>query len=159
MTATRSGLGFDLHPLVEGRPLILGGITIPGEKGLGGHSDADVVSHAIADALLGAAGLGDLGAMFPASDDWKDASSLRILEEVGRAVRRGGWEISNVDSTVIAESPKLAPFRDRMIDAISQALSVERSRISIKATTTDGLGFTGRGQGMAAVAVALVTSA
>ena len=103
--------------------------------------------------------MGDIGALFPASDEWKDASSLAILEEVGKMLRRAGWEISNVDSTVIAGSPKLAPFRDRMIDRVSDALSVDRSRVSIKATTTDGLGFTGRGDGMAAVAVALVTSA
>jgi len=155
----RIGQGYDVHQFDDTRPLVLAGVTIPDHAGLGGHSDADVVSHAIADALLGAAGLGDIGALFPASDEWKNASSLKILLEVGRTLRSEGWEISNVDSTVIAESPKLAPFRDRMIDNISEALSVDRARISIKATTTDGLGFTGRGQGMAAVAVALVTSA
>ena len=155
----RIGQGYDVHEFDDTRPLILAGVTIPDHAGLSGHSDADVVSHAIADALLGAAGLGDIGARFPASDEWKDASSLKILQEVGRVLRGEGWEISNVDSTVITQTPKLAPFRDRMIDNISEALSVDRSRISIKATTTDGLGFTGRGQGMAAVAVALVTSA
>jgi 2-C-methyl-D-erythritol 2,4-cyclodiphosphate synthase len=155
----RIGQGYDVHEFDAARPLILAGVTIPDHAGLAGHSDADVVSHAIADALLGAAGLGDIGALFPASDEWKNASSLTILQEVGRVLRSEGWEISNVDSTVITQSPRLAPFRDRMIDNISEALSVDRSRISIKATTTDGLGFTGRGQGMAAVAVALVTSA
>ena len=155
----RIGQGYDVHEFDDSRPLILAGVTIPDHAGLAGHSDADVVSHAIADALLGAAGLGDIGALFPASDEWKNASSLKILQEVGRALRAEGWEISNVDSTVITQSPRLAPFRDRMIDNVSEALSVDRSRVSIKATTTDGLGFTGRGQGMAAVAVALVTSA
>ena len=155
----RIGQGYDVHQFDDTRTLVLGGVTIPDHAGLAGHSDADVVSHAIADALLGAAGLGDIGALFPASDEWKNASSLKILQEVGRTLRSEGWEISNVDSTVIAESPKLAPFRDRMIDNVSEALSVDRARVSIKATTTDGLGFTGRGQGMAAVAVALVTSA
>ena len=155
----RIGQGYDVHEFDDQRPLILAGVTIPDHAGLSGHSDADVVSHAIADALLGAAGLGDIGARFPSSDEWKDASSLKILEEVGRVLRGEGWEISNVDSTVITQTPKLAPFRDQMIDNISEALSVDRTRISVKATTTDGLGFTGRGQGMAAVAVALVTSA
>jgi len=155
----RIGQGYDVHEIDEGRPLVLGGVTIPDHPGLAGHSDADVISHAIADALLGAAGLGDLGALFPASDEWRDASSLRILEEVGRTLRREGWEISNVDATLIAESPRLAPYRDAMIDRVSEALAVDRSRVSVKATTSDGLGFTGRGQGMAAVAVALVTSA
>jgi 2-C-methyl-D-erythritol 2,4-cyclodiphosphate synthase len=155
----RIGQGYDVHEIDETRPLILAGVEIPDHPGLAGHSDADVVSHAIADALLGAVGLGDLGSRFPATDEWLDASSLTILEEVARTLRSAGWEISNVDATVIAQTPKLAPFRDRMIDGISQALSVERSRVSIKATTTDGMGFTGRGQGMAAVAVALVTSA
>ena len=155
----RIGQGYDVHEFDDQRPLILAGVTIPDHAGLSGHSDADVVSHAIADALLGAAGLGDIGERFPASDEWKDASSLKILQEVGRVLRGEGWEISNVDSTVITQTPKLAPFRDQMIDNISEALSVDRTRISVKATTTDGLGFTGRGQGMAAVAVALVTSA
>jgi 2-C-methyl-D-erythritol 2,4-cyclodiphosphate synthase len=155
----RIGQGYDVHEIDETRPLVLGGVSIPDHPGLAGHSDADVISHAIADALLGAAGLGDIGASFPASDEWRNTSSLRILEEVGRRLRHEGWEISNVDSTLIAQSPKLAPFRDRMIDRIAEALSVDRSRISVKATTTDGLGFTGRGQGMAAVAVALLTSA
>ena len=155
----RIGQGYDVHAIDETRPLVLGGVQIPDHAGLAGHSDADVVSHAIADALLGAAGLGDIGALFPASDEWRNASSLTILQEVGKALRREGWEISNVDSTVIASTPRLAPFRDRMIDRVAEALSVDRSCISIKATTTDGLGFTGRGDGMAAVAVALLTSA
>ena len=155
----RVGQGYDVHEIDPARPLVLGGVTIPDHPGLAGHSDADVISHAIADALLGAAGLSDLGALFPASDEWRDASSLRILEEVGRALRREGWEISNVDATIITESPKLSPYRDAMIDRVSEALAVDRSLVSVKATTSDGLGFTGRGQGMAAVAVALVTSA
>jgi 2-C-methyl-D-erythritol 2,4-cyclodiphosphate synthase len=155
----RIGQGYDVHEIDATRPLVLGGVAIPDHAGLAGHSDADVILHAIADALLGAAGLGDLGLLFPASDEWRGESSLRILEEVGRALRHAGWEISNVDSTLIAESPKLAPYRDAMVDRISEALAVDRSRVSIKATTSDGLGFTGRGQGMAAVAVALVTSA
>ena len=155
----RIGQGVDVHEIDDSRPLILAGLEIPDNPGLAGHSDADVVSHAIADALLGAAGLGDLGSRFPASDEWLDASSLKILEEVGRLLRAEGWEISNVDSTIIAQTPKLAPFRDRMIDNVAEALSVDRSRVSIKATTTDGLGFTGKGRGMAAIAVALVTSA
>lgn len=150
----RIGQGFDVHAFApEGRSLVIGGVTIPHDKGLAGHSDADVLSHAIADALLGGAGIGDLGSNFPASDEWKDASSLDILEETIRLVTDAGYQISSVDATVIAELPRLAPYRAAMIANIARALGVYESIVSVKVTTTDGLGFIGRGEGIAALAV------
>lgn len=153
---SRVGLGFDSHTFDSGRPLILGGVVIPGGPGLSGHSDADVLSHAIADALLGAARLGDLGTMFPPDDRWRGASSLDILKTTAQALRHNGCRIENIDATVIAQSPKLAPHRTGMTTAIARALDLAQSEVSIKATTTNGLGFTGRGEGIAAIAVALV---
>ena len=149
----RVGIGFDVHAFSSDRPLVLGGVTIPDARGLIGHSDADVLSHAIADALLGAAGLGDLGERFPADDRWKDASSVEILQETADAVEEAGWSVGNIDATLIAEAPRLVPFRDEMIANVAKALGVAGDAVSVKATTTDGLGFTGRGEGIAALAV------
>lgn len=152
----RVGSGFDAHAFDAHRPLVLGGVTIPGASGLAGHSDADVLGHAIADALLGAARLGDLGQVFPSDERWKDASTIDILAETARLLRAAGWSIANVDATVIAQRPTLARWRDEMIAAIARALDVDGDAVSVKATTTDALGFTGRGEGIAASAVALV---
>ncbi|MGH2808342.1 MAG: 2-C-methyl-D-erythritol 2,4-cyclodiphosphate synthase [Actinomycetota bacterium] len=151
---TRVGLGFDAHAFDASRRLVLGGVLIPDSPGLEGHSDADVLCHSIADALLGAAGLGDLGSSFPDDDTWRDASSLLILEETARMVAAAGWTISNVDATVVGEAPRLAPYRDQMTGAISEALGVIAGIVSVKATTTDRMGFTGRSEGIAAMAVA-----
>lgn len=152
----RVGQGFDSHAFDDNRPLILGGVQISGSPGLSGHSDADVLGHAIADALLGAAGLGDLGSHFPSSDRWKDASSIEILAQTRVLLEEKGWRVVNVDATVIAEHPKLSPFTDQMSGHIADALSTRPSVISVKATTTDRLGFAGRGEGIAALAVALI---
>ena len=155
----RAGIGFDAHAFDPSRPLVLGGVTIEGHVGLGGHSDADVVTHAIADALLGAASAGDLGALFPNDERWKDASSITLLAEVIDVLRQSGWGVANVDATVIAETPRLEPYRSLMISNLAGVLGVAPQQVSVKATSTDGLGFTGRGDGIAAVAVALITSA
>lgn len=152
----RVGLGFDVHPFDEARPLMLGGIEVPGSPGLAGHSDGDVLSHAVADALLGAAGLGDLGERFPATARWQDAASAGILAEVARILQDGRWSIADVDATVVAQGPRIAPHRDRMIETVAAALAISPERISVKATTTDGLGVIGRGEGIAAFAVALI---
>ena len=150
------GLGFDVHAFDAARPLVLGGVVVPDAPGLAGHSDADVVSHALADALLGAAGLGDLGSMFPPTEIGRDASSLEILASSAAAARDAGWELVNADVTVIAERPRLAPHRAAMAARVAEALGAEAGVISVKATTTDGLGFTGRGEGIAAIAVVLL---
>ena len=153
----RIGHGYDVHKLVEGRPLIIGGVEIPYEKGLLGHSDADVLLHAISDALLGAAALGDIGAHFPDSDPkYKGADSLVLLREVCNIVRKHGFEIENIDSTVLAQRPKLRPYIDEMRARISAFTDIDIDRISIKATTEEGLGFTGEGLGIAAHAVCLL---
>jgi 2-C-methyl-D-erythritol 2,4-cyclodiphosphate synthase len=152
----RVGLGFDAHAFDDARALVLGGVRIEGSPGLSGHSDADVLGHAIADALLGAAGLGDLGDRFPADDRWRGASSLDILAEAARLLGDARWTIANVDATVIAQHPRLAPYREVMEATIAAALALEPDRVSVKATTTDGMGFAGRGEGIAALAVALV---
>jgi 2-C-methyl-D-erythritol 2,4-cyclodiphosphate synthase len=152
----RAGIGFDVHAFDADRRLVIGGVTIPDHDGLAGHSDADVLCHAVGDALLGAAGLGDLGAMFPDSDRWKDASSLAILEEVGSALHEAGWSVVNVDATVITESPRLGPHIPEMRAKLSAVLKLSPQLVSVKATTTDRLGFTGRGEGIASMAVALV---
>ena len=154
----RVGTGFDVHAFDQGRPLILGGVLVPDAPGLGGHSDADVLGHAVTDALLGAAGLGDLGALYPATDEWRNASSLAILADAAHRARHSGWVVSNVDCTVIAENPKLGAFKDEMAANLARALRVEPTAVSVKATTTDGLGFTGRGEGIAAQAVVLVVN-
>jgi 2-C-methyl-D-erythritol 2,4-cyclodiphosphate synthase len=152
----RVGFGFDAHPFDVRRPLVLGGVELAGSPGLAGHSDADVLSHAIADALLGAASLGDLGDRFPHEERWKDTSSLEILSEVGALLRDRGAAVVNIDATVIAEQPRLGPHRDQMVEKIAHALGIERGLVSVKATTTDEMGFTGRREGIAAFAVALV---
>ena len=153
----RIGIGYDLHPLVEGRPLVLGGVTIPFSKGLGGHSDADVLTHAISDALLGAAGLGDLGGHFPDSDPaYRGVSSLALLEEVGQKVRQAGFRICNLDSVIVAEAPRLAPHFDSMRVEMAKVLAIEPEQISVKAKRAEGIDAIGRGEAMAAHAVCLV---
>lgn len=154
----RVGLGYDVHPLISGRKLVIGGVEIPFEKGLGGHSDADVLVHAIADALLGAAGLRDIGVQFPPDDpQYRGISSLVLLGEVSRLLRGHGITICNVDAVVVAERPRLSVFIDEMRSRISQVLGIATSQVMVKATTTEGLGFTGKGEGIAACAVAMVT--
>ena len=152
----RAGLGFDAHAFDDKRQLVLGGVVIPDAPGLAGHSDADVVCHAIADALLGAANLGDLGSHFPNTDEWKGASSIDILRAVRTMLASGGFEVASVDATVLIEAPRIARYRDEMRKRIAVALGVDPGVISIKATTTDGLGTVGRGEGAACMAVALV---
>ncbi|MBQ8339897.1 MAG: 2-C-methyl-D-erythritol 2,4-cyclodiphosphate synthase [Clostridia bacterium] len=153
----RIGHGYDVHRLVEDRPLILGGVTIPHTHGLLGHSDADVLVHAIMDALLGSAALGDIGKLFPDSDPaYKGADSLLLATEVAKRIRAAGFEIGNVDATVIAERPKLAPHIPLMRERIAAALGIAVSAISVKATTEEGLGFSGRKEGIAAHAVCLL---
>lgn len=155
--ATRSGIGYDVHQLVEGRPLILGGVHIPWSKGLDGHSDADVLSHAIADAILGAVGAPDIGYFFPPSDSSiKGISSLLILERVNEEAAKRGANIVNVDSTLIAEEPRILSHADAMKSNISGALGLKVEQIGIKATTNERMGFVGRGEGMASMAVASV---
>ncbi len=153
----RTGIGYDIHRLSAGRKLVLGGVEIPYEKGLMGHSDADVLCHAIMDALLGAAGLPDIGVQFPDSESaYKDISSLRLMEQVGRLLLAGHWRIENVDATIIAEEPKISPWIDIMKERISAALEIDRGQIGIKCTTNEGLGFIGRKEGIAALATALI---
>ncbi|MAT10478.1 MAG: 2-C-methyl-D-erythritol 2,4-cyclodiphosphate synthase [Rhodopirellula sp.] len=155
--AARSGIGYDVHRLVEGRPLILGGVNIPWQKGLDGHSDADVLSHAIADAILGAVGAPDIGYFFPPSDNSiKGISSMSILQKTAQEVADRGGEIINVDSSLIAEEPKILAHADEMKKNISQALGLDVVKIGIKATTNERMGFVGKGEGMAAMAVASV---
>jgi len=153
----RVGQGYDVHRLVPGRRLVLGGEEIPFERGLEGHSDADVLLHALADAVLGAAGLGDLGALFPPGDpEWKDASSVRLLEIVMARAAAAGWRVVNCDLALIAEAPKLAPYRERIRARLARSLGVEPGAVGLKATTNEGLGALGRGEGMAALAVVLL---
>jgi 2-C-methyl-D-erythritol 2,4-cyclodiphosphate synthase len=155
----RVGHGFDAHPLVEGRKLILGGVHIAFERGALGHSDADVLAHALADALLGAAGLSDLGSRFPATDPrWKDADSMELLAQCGTAVRVAGFEIVNTDATIVVDRPKLLPHIDWMRANLAVRLEIDQSRISVKAKSSEGLGYTGDGTGIAAYAVALLDS-
>ena len=155
----RIGTGYDVHRLTEGRKLIVGGVTIPYEKGLLGHSDADVLVHAIMDALLGAAALGDIGKLFPDSDDrYKGISSMVLLEHVRCALEENFWMIENVDATIIAQAPKFRPYIDSMRQNIAAALQIDISQVSVKATTEEGLGFTGAGEGIAAQAVCLLNS-
>lgn len=153
----RVGIGYDVHPLVSGRNLVLGGINIPFDKGLSGHSDADVLTHAIIDALLGAAGLKDIGNQFPPDDPrYKDISSLTLLDEVNELLKTKGLKIGNIDAIVVAQQPKLSSFIDDMRECLGRTLGIALDKVMVKATTTDGLGFAGRGEGMAAYAVALV---
>ena len=155
----RIGQGYDVHRLEEGRTLIIGGVDIPYEKGLLGHSDADVLLHAVMDALLGAAALGDIGQHFPDSDErYKGISSIALLKEVGKILQENGYMIENIDSTVIAQRPKLLPYRPQMAENIAAALGIEKEQVSVKATTEEGLGFTGTGEGISAQAIALLSS-
>ncbi|MDT3428584.1 2-C-methyl-D-erythritol 2,4-cyclodiphosphate synthase [Paenibacillus forsythiae] len=148
------GQGFDVHQLVEGRPCIIGGVTIPYEKGLLGHSDADVLLHAISDAILGALGLGDIGRHFPDTDPaFKDADSLKLLEHVWGLAKERGYRLGNIDSTIIAQKPKMAPYIPQMTEIIARALEAQPSQVNVKATTTEQLGFTGRGEGIAAQSI------
>jgi 2-C-methyl-D-erythritol 2,4-cyclodiphosphate synthase len=153
----RMGFGYDVHPLVPNRPLILGGVRIPYLLGLQGHSDADVLTHAICDALLGAIAEGDIGRHFPDTDpQYRNIPSLLLLKKVFEIVKEKGFQILNIDTTIVAEKPKLIEYFPKMIKMISEVLEMETGRISIKATTTEGLGFAGRGEGIAAYAIALV---
>jgi len=154
----RIGIGYDVHRLVEGRPLILGGVTLPSPLGLDGHSDADVLTHAVIDALLGAAGLGDIGALFPDTDDrWRGANSLVLLADVVERLRNAGFSVGNVDVTVVMERPRLRPFIDSIRSNLATHLEVPVSAVSAKATTGEGMGFVGRQEGVAAHAVCLLT--
>ena len=157
MSAFRIGHAYDDHRLVPGRRLILGGTEIPFDRGLLGHSDADVLTHAVMDALLGAAGLGDIGKLFPDSDPaYAGVSSLLLLDRVAQRIREAGWQVGNVDATVIAQQPKLAPYLPQMRQNLARRLGVLQEQINVKATTEEGLGFTGAGEGMAAHAVCLL---
>ncbi len=157
MQGMRIGHGYDVHRLAEGRKLILGGVDIPWEKGLLGHSDADVLAHAVMDALLGAAGLGDIGRHFPDTDPaYAGADSLKLLAHVAELLRERGYTVGNVDATVLAQRPKLAPHISAMRDNLARAMGIAPDRVNVKATTEEGLGFTGSGEGMAAHAVALI---
>ena len=157
MQGMRIGHGYDVHRLVEGRRLILGGVDIPWERGLLGHSDADVLTHAVMDALLGAAGLRDIGQHFPDTDPaYAGADSLKLLEHVTALLRERGFVVGNVDATVLAQRPKLAPHIPQMRDNLARAMGVDPGQVNVKATTEEGLGFTGSGEGMAAHAVALI---
>ena len=154
----RTGLGVDVHPLVAGRLLVLGGHAVPHDLGLAGHSDGDVLAHAVIDALLGAAGLGDIGSLFPSSDpDLAGASSLALLDETVRRVAEAGWRATYVDATIVAQRPTLAPHIGRIRNGLAGALSLDSADVNVKATTTDALGFIGRGEGIAALAVATMT--
>jgi 2-C-methyl-D-erythritol 2,4-cyclodiphosphate synthase len=153
----RVGTGFDAHALVEGVPLVLGGVRIEHARGLAGHSDGDVLAHALTDAVLGAAGLEDIGALFPSGDAASaGADSVELLRQAWTTVHDDGWELVNADVVLIGEEPRLAPYRDAMRARLADALGVEPDRVAVRATTTDGLGFTGRGEGLAATAVALL---
>lgn len=155
----RVGMGYDVHRLVEGRDLVIGGVNIPYEKGLLGHSDADVLLHAIMDALLGAAALGDIGKHFPDSDPaYKGISSILLLEKVGELLTGEGYFVGNIDATIIAQAPKMRPYIDQMRENIAKALDVDVSCINVKATTEEGLGFTGTGEGISAQAICMLTS-
>ena len=157
MTKLRVGHGYDVHRLVEGRALILGGVTVPFDRGLLGHSDADVLTHAVMDALLGAAALGDIGKLFPDSDAaYAGADSIALLRRVTALLQEHGWQVGNVDATVVAQTPKLAPYVPEMRRRLAEAMGLDVDCVSVKATTEERLGFTGSGEGMAAHAVALI---
>lgn len=156
MSSTRSGIGYDSHRFAAGRPLIVGGVEVEGaERGLAGHSDADVLTHAVIDALLGAAALGDIGEHFPDDEErWRDADSLELLAAVAGMLAEGGLSVVNVDATVVCEAPKLAPHREPMRAALAARLEIEVDAVNVKFTTGEGMGFLGRGEGIAAIAVA-----
>jgi 2-C-methyl-D-erythritol 2,4-cyclodiphosphate synthase len=153
----RVGLGADAHALVEGVPLVLGGVELDSGRGLAGHSDGDVIAHALIDAILGAVGLGDIGTLFPSeAPEWEGASSLDLLARAYTQVREEGWELVNADCVLVGEEPRIAPVREAMRVRLAGALGVETALVNVRATTTDGLGFSGRGEGLAALAVALL---
>ena len=153
----RIGMGIDVHALVEGRPLILGGVTVPHSLGLSGHSDGDALTHAVVDALLGAAGMGDIGGRFPSSDNaYRDADSLTFLSAIAPELAEAGWSIENVDATIIAQRPVLSPFVKEMAANMARALAIDPNQINVKSTTSDRLGIAGREEGIAAFAVALL---
>lgn len=157
LTPIRIGIGIDAHRFVAGRPLVLGGVTIPFDLGLEAHSDGDVLSHAVLDALLGAANAGDKGKLFPPTDPrFKDVRSTLLLHEAMREVIKLGYEVGNVDASVMCEEPRIGPFREEMCDAIATALGIDTSRVSVKGTTLEGIGFTGRKEGIAAIATVLL---
>ncbi len=157
MPELRVGLGVDAHALEEGVPLVLGGVRVESPRGLAGHSDGDVIAHALIDAILGAAGLGDIGTLFPSgAPDWEGASSLDLLSRAYGQVRDAGWELVNADCILVGEEPRIAPVREAMRVRLAGALGVETAMVNVRATTTDGLGFAGRGEGLAALAVALL---
>ena len=157
MSELRVGIGLDAHAFSDEAALVLGGVDFPGERGLAGHSDGDVVAHTLIDAILGAAGLGDIGELFPSGDpQWLDASSIRLLQRAYEVVRGAGWELVNADCVLVGEEPRLAGVRDAMRARLAGAMGVEIERVTVRATTTDELGFTGRGEGLAAQAVALL---
>ena len=154
----RTGLGVDTHAFAPGRPLILGGVDIPHEEGLAGHSDADVLTHAVIDALLGAAALGDIGQHFPDTDErWRDADSIELLRAVRSKLRDAGYAPANVDATIACETPKLSPFRDEMRTRLAEAVGIDPGAVNVKFTTGERMGFVGRGEGIAALAIATVT--
>ena len=153
----RVGIGVDAHALEDGVPLVLGGVAIDHPRGLAGHSDGDVIAHALIDAILGAAGLGDIGSLFPSRDaEWQGAVSVELLRRAANEVRTAGWEVVNADCVLVGEEPRIAPLRDEMRARLAEALGVDARRVNVRATTTDRLGFTGRAEGLAAHAVALV---
>ncbi|MFQ5934509.1 MAG: 2-C-methyl-D-erythritol 2,4-cyclodiphosphate synthase [Dehalococcoidia bacterium] len=153
----RVGIGYDVHPLAVGRKLVLGGVQVPYDRGLSGHSDGDALVHAIIDALLGASGLGDIGTHFPSADPaYEDAGSLDLLARVRDLISERGWRVGNVDATIVAQEPKFSPYFERMSKLLSQTLGLDAGRVNVKATSTDGLGFVGRGEGIAAYAIALI---
>jgi 2-C-methyl-D-erythritol 2,4-cyclodiphosphate synthase len=158
MSELRIGLGVDAHAFADGVPLVLGGVEVESPRGLAGHSDGDVIAHALIDAILGAAGLGDIGSLFPSGDSqWQGASSLDLLRRAAADMRAAGWKLVNADCVLMGEEPRIAPLRETMRARLAEAVGVERERVNVRATTTDKLGFTGRGEGLAAQAVALVS--
>jgi len=160
MSELRIGLGVDAHAFSDGVPLVIGGVAIESPRGLAGHSDGDVIAHALIDALLGGAGLGDIGSLFPPGEpEWEGASSLELLRRAAAQVHEAGWELVNADCVLIGEEPRIAPLREQMRERLAEAVGADAERINVRATTTDKLGFTGRGQGLAAQAVALVKPA
>lgn len=157
MDSRRVGIGYDSHRLVEGRPLVIGGVKIDHPKGLAGHSDADVLAHAVIDAILGAAALGDIGEHFPDSEErWRDSYSLDLMERAAALLNEHGWEVENVDATVIAQEPRLAPHKSAIRQKLASSLGIDAGGVSVKATTSEGMGPTGRGEGVAALAVAQI---
>jgi 2-C-methyl-D-erythritol 2,4-cyclodiphosphate synthase len=155
--STRTGIGYDAHRLENGRPLWLGGVQIDFQAGLAGHSDGDALIHAMVDAILGAAGLGDIGTHFPSSDpQYRGASSIRFLQHTAKLLEQQGWHVTNLDATIIAEHPKLAPVAENMRQVIAESLGLHQSQVNVKSTTSDGMGFSGRGDGIAAMAIATI---